>query len=108
MDVKTNLVPQALALGSMTNPVICIRIIGILFTIIVLIDVVVLIYDTYLVDGVGVKIWQMKHQKRSMDAMQIMKIFFGGKDNIDEPIDDAKQRYDYIEMKMIISMIISG
>ena len=29
---------------------------------------------------------------------------FCGRDNIDEPIDDAKQRYDYIEMKMIISI----
>ena len=43
-----------------------------------------------------------------MDAMQIMKIFFGSKDSINEPIDDAKQRYDYIEMKMIISTIIWG
>ena len=41
-----------------------------------------------------------------MDEMQIIKVFFGGKDNIKEPIDDAKQRYDYIEMKMIISIII--
>ena len=43
-----------------------------------------------------------------MDTMQIIKIFFGGNDNINEPIDDAKQRYDYIEMKMIISTIIWG
>ena len=104
MYVKTNLIPQVLALGSMTKPVICIRIIGLLFAITVLIDVVVLIYDTYLVDGVGVEIWQKKHQKRSMDEMQIIKVFFGGKDNIKEPIDDAKQRYDYIEIKMIISI----
>ena len=41
-----------------------------------------------------------------MDTMQIIKIFFGGKDNINEPIDDAKQRYDYIKMKMINSIII--
>ena len=108
MYVEVNLVPQALVLGSITNPVISIGITGVLVGIRALIDVGILIYNPYLVDGVGVKIWQMKHQKRSMDAMQIMKIFFGGKDNIDEPIDDAKQRYDYIEMKMIISIIIWG
>ena len=41
-----------------------------------------------------------------MIAMQFMKTFFGSKDSINEPIDDAKQRYDYIEMKMINSIII--
>ena len=105
MYVEVNSVPQALVLGSITNPVISIGITGVLVGIRALIDVGILIYNPYLVDGVGVKIWQMKHQKRSMDAMQIIKMFFGGKDNIDEPIDDAIQRYDYIEMKMIISII---
>ena len=89
---------QDLAPWNITNPVISIDITGLLVGISVLIDIVMLIYNTYLADGVGVKIWQKKHQKEAL--------VFGGKDNINEPIDDAKQRYDYIEMKMIISIII--
>ena len=55
---------QDLAPWNITNPVISIDITGLLVGISVLIDIVMLIYNTYLADGVGVKIWQKKHQKK--------------------------------------------
>ena len=64
MYVEANLVSQALVLGSITSQVISIGINGVSVGTRALIDVVILIYNSYLADGVGVKIWQKKHQKK--------------------------------------------
>ena len=65
MYVEVNLVPQALVLGSITNPVISIGITGVSAGIRVLIDFIKLIYNPYLADGVGVKIWQNSTKKEA-------------------------------------------